>query len=105
MRTAEAFAAAVEVTRDDMTVVGTSILGLMLLAAGAGTVLTLQAPRAPMPRRRWPSFAGSSRADSTSRPQPAAGLLAGRERLCLTQRDLGPARCLRGASWSVVTHA
>jgi phosphocarrier protein HPr len=43
VRTAEAFAAKVEVTRDDLTVVGTSILGLMLLAAGAGTVLTLKA--------------------------------------------------------------
>jgi phosphocarrier protein len=43
VRTADAFAARVEVTRDDMTVVGTSILGLMLLAAGAGTVLTLRA--------------------------------------------------------------
>jgi phosphocarrier protein HPr len=43
VRTAEAFAARVEVTRDDMTVAGTSILGLMLLAAGAGTVLTLKA--------------------------------------------------------------
>lgn len=43
VRTAEAFAARVEVSRDDMTVVGTSILGLMLLAAGAGTILTLRA--------------------------------------------------------------
>lgn len=43
VRTAEAFSARVEVTKDDMTVVGTSILGLMLLAAGAGTVLTLRA--------------------------------------------------------------
>jgi len=43
VRTAEAFAAKVEVVRDDMTVAGTSILGLMLLAAGAGTVLTLRA--------------------------------------------------------------
>ena len=43
VRTAETFTARVEVSRDDMTVVGTSILGLMLLAAGAGTVLTLRA--------------------------------------------------------------
>jgi phosphocarrier protein len=43
VRTAEAFSARVEVDRDDVTVVGTSILGLMLLAAGAGTVLTLRA--------------------------------------------------------------
>jgi phosphocarrier protein len=43
VRTAEAFSARVEVHRDDVTVVGTSILGLMLLAAGAGTVLTLRA--------------------------------------------------------------
>ena len=43
VRTADGFSAAVEVTRDDTTVAGTSILGLMLLAAGAGTVLTLKA--------------------------------------------------------------
>ncbi len=43
VRAAEAFAARVEVTRDDVTVAGTSILGLMLLAAGAGTKLTLKA--------------------------------------------------------------
>ena len=43
VRTAETFDARVEVTRDDLTVAGTSILGLMLLAAGAGTVLTLKA--------------------------------------------------------------
>jgi phosphocarrier protein HPr len=42
VRTAERFSARVEVTRDDLTVQGTSILGLMLLAAGAGTVLTLR---------------------------------------------------------------
>jgi phosphocarrier protein HPr len=43
VRAAEAFSARVEVHRDDVTVAGTSILGLMLLAAGAGTVLTLRA--------------------------------------------------------------
>ncbi len=43
VRAAEAFGARVEVTRDDTTVAGTSILGLMLLAAGTGTTLTLTA--------------------------------------------------------------
>ena len=43
VRTAEAFKARVEVSRDDLTVVGTSILGLMLLAAGIGTTLNLRA--------------------------------------------------------------
>jgi phosphocarrier protein len=43
VRTAETFKCRVEVTRDDQTVVGTSILGLMLLGAGAGVVLTLRA--------------------------------------------------------------
>ena len=43
MRTAETFTCRVEVTRDDQTVVGTSILGLMLLGAGPGTELTLEA--------------------------------------------------------------
>jgi phosphocarrier protein len=43
VRAADKFAAHVEVTRDDTTVAGTSILGLMLLAAGAGTTLTLKA--------------------------------------------------------------
>ena len=43
VRTAEVFGCRVEVTRDDQTVVGTSILGLMLLGAGPGVVLTLRA--------------------------------------------------------------
>ena len=43
MRTADGFAAKVLVTRDDQSVAGTSILGLMLLGAGEGTELTLQA--------------------------------------------------------------
>ena len=43
MRTADGFAARVLVTRDDQSVAGTSILGLMLLGAGEGTELTLQA--------------------------------------------------------------
>ena len=41
MRAAEAFHARVEVVRDDQTVAGTSILGLMLLGAGAGTELVV----------------------------------------------------------------
>ena len=43
VRTAETFDARVQVTRDDQSVSGTSILGLMLLGAGPGTELTLQA--------------------------------------------------------------
>ena len=43
MRAAEAFDCRVQVVRDDQTVAGTSILGLMLLGAGVGTELTLQA--------------------------------------------------------------
>lgn len=43
VRTAATFIARVEVTRDDQTVAGTSILGLMLLGAGIGTMLTLRA--------------------------------------------------------------
>jgi phosphocarrier protein len=43
VRTAEAFDAKVQVIRDDQTVAGTSILGLMLLGAGTGTELTLEA--------------------------------------------------------------
>ena len=43
VRTAGTFGVAVEVSRDDMTVGGTSILGLMLLAAGIGSTLTLKA--------------------------------------------------------------
>jgi phosphocarrier protein len=42
VRAAGGFEAAVEVTRDDMTAAGTSILGLMLLAAGIGSTLTLK---------------------------------------------------------------
>ena len=43
VRAAGEFEAAVEVTRDDTTVAGTSILGLMLLGAGIGSTLTLKA--------------------------------------------------------------
>ncbi len=43
VRTAETFDARVQVTRDDQTVAGISILGLMLLGAGPGTELTLDA--------------------------------------------------------------
>ncbi|MDX6751114.1 HPr family phosphocarrier protein [Geminicoccaceae bacterium 1502E] len=43
VKQAEHFAARVSVTKDDMTVTGTSILGLMMLAAGTGTVLRLEA--------------------------------------------------------------
>jgi phosphocarrier protein len=40
---AETFDARVQVIRDDQSVAGTSILGLMLLGAGPGTELTLTA--------------------------------------------------------------
>jgi phosphocarrier protein HPr len=43
VRLAESFACKVTVVRDDQSVAGTSILGLMLLGAGEGTELTLQA--------------------------------------------------------------
>ncbi len=43
VRTVEAFEAEVSVTKDDVTVPGTSIMGLMMLAAGPGTTLYLQA--------------------------------------------------------------
>ena len=43
VKTAETFTARVEVHKDDTVVTGTSILGLMMLAAGAGTELMLRA--------------------------------------------------------------
>jgi phosphocarrier protein HPr len=43
VRTAERFDARIEVTRDDLTVPGTSILGLMMLAASCGSELELRA--------------------------------------------------------------
>jgi phosphocarrier protein len=43
VKTAETFDARVEVTKDDMTVTGTSILGLMMLAAATGSVLEMRA--------------------------------------------------------------
>ncbi len=43
VRAAEAFTAEIRVVKDDMTVGGTSILGLMMLAAGVGTSLRLEA--------------------------------------------------------------
>ena len=43
VRTAERFRARVEVAKDDLVVVGTSILGLMMLTAATGAVLKLSA--------------------------------------------------------------
>jgi phosphocarrier protein len=53
VKCAEAFDAAVRVTRDDRTVGGTSIMSLMSLAAGPGTELVLDAegPEAPQALR------------------------------------------------------
>ncbi len=49
VKSAETFDANITVTRDDQQVGGTSILGLMMLAAGPGTTLHLTAtgPEAP----------------------------------------------------------
>ena len=41
VKMAERFEAAIQVTKDDLTVGGTSILGLMMLAASPGSTLTL----------------------------------------------------------------
>ena len=43
VKTAETFDAEIRVTKDDLTVGGTSILGLMMLAASPGSTLTLVA--------------------------------------------------------------
>lgn len=43
VKCAERFDAFVRVTRDDQTVTGTSIMGLLMLAAGPGTSLYLEA--------------------------------------------------------------
>ena len=43
VKCAERFDAQVEVTRDGQTVTGTSILGLMLLAAGPGATIHMRA--------------------------------------------------------------
>ncbi len=43
VKVAEQFAAEVEVAKDDLVVGGTSILGLMMLAAAAGSILELRA--------------------------------------------------------------
>ena len=42
VRLADEFQCRIQVVRDDQTVAGTSILGLMLLGAGTGTALTIQ---------------------------------------------------------------
>jgi phosphocarrier protein HPr len=49
VKCAEAFDAVVRVTRDGQTVGGTSIMGLMMLAAGQGATITMEAegPEAP----------------------------------------------------------
>lgn len=49
VKCAETFKAVVEVTRDDQKVAGTSILGLMMLAAGPGTTLHILARGAEGP--------------------------------------------------------
>lgn len=43
VKCAEAFDAVVRVTRDGQTVGGTSIMGLMMLAAGQGATITMEA--------------------------------------------------------------
>lgn len=43
VKCAEQFDATVDVIRDDMRVTATSIMGLMMLTAGPGVVLTLEA--------------------------------------------------------------
>ena len=49
VKCAEQFNAAVKVTRDGQTVGGTSIMGLLMLAAGPGSLIHIQAtgPEAP----------------------------------------------------------
>jgi phosphocarrier protein len=49
VKCAEQFDACVRVTRDDQTVTGTSIMGLLMLAAGPGSSLFIEAdgPEAP----------------------------------------------------------
>jgi phosphocarrier protein HPr len=49
VKCAEAFDATVRVVRDGQTVGGTSIMGLMMFAAGRGAVITIEAegPEAP----------------------------------------------------------
>lgn len=49
VKLAETFAAAVTVTRDGQTVGGTSIMGLMMLAAGPGSTLHITAEGAEGP--------------------------------------------------------
>ncbi|MBK1671137.1 HPr family phosphocarrier protein [Rhodovibrio sodomensis] len=43
VKTAEAFEAEIRVVKDDTEVLGTSIMGLMMLAAGPGTEIDLRA--------------------------------------------------------------
>jgi len=43
VKCAEAFNAAIRVTRDGQTVGGSSIMGLMMLAAGQGTTISIEA--------------------------------------------------------------
>jgi phosphocarrier protein HPr len=43
VKCAEAFDARIKVTRDGQTVGGTSIMGLMMLAAGPGAIILLEA--------------------------------------------------------------
>jgi len=64
VQTVERFNAEIWVTRGSETVGGTSIMGLMMLAAGPGTAVTVWR-RALMPRLRLPPSRSSLQASST----------------------------------------
>ena len=67
VQTAEQFDAAITVTRGHETVGGTSIMGLMMLAAGPGVSITIQATGSETRPRRWTRCARWSPTGSAKR--------------------------------------
>ncbi len=77
VKLAEEYEANVTVTRDGQTVGGTSIMGLMMLAAGPGSKLHITAQGRRAPRR-------SRRSSRSSRPASARSWPRKTDRVALT---------------------
>ena len=76
VQTAEQFDAAITVTRGHETVGGTSIMGLMMLAAGPGITITIQATGKQTRRLRWTRCAHWSPRGSAKKIKRRADRLA-----------------------------
>ena len=93
VRLADTFTARIEVTRDDQTVAGTSILGLMLLGAGVGTAAEDAGGRSG---RSHVSPAAAGR-ESARRPRAAPIPLRVQRRRVVPTISPPPGRAILGA--------